>query len=151
MATFGAQQAQVVKQLRDNGVTQQLVSYSGFSVPTIAQLPEAKGTLYTTQSADFQASELGKRVAKEYKDKSGKDANAYVANYYNAVMVFVQLAQKLEKAGKPITGENLLAERRASPNFDLVGGKMAFQPNGTVSMPVQIQEVDGTGPGKQVK
>jgi len=151
IATFGAQQAQIVKQLRDNGVSQQLASYSGFSVPTIAQLPEAKGTLYTTQSADFQASDLGKRVASEYKEKSGKEANAYVANYYNAVMVFAQLAQQLEKAGKPVTGENLLAQRRASPGFDLVGGKMTFQENGTVAMPVQIQEVDGTGPGKRIK
>lgn len=151
IASFGSQPGQIIKQLRDNGVTQQLVSYSAFSVPTIGSLPEAKGALYTTQSADFNASDLGKRVAKEYKEKSGKDANAYVANYYNAVMVFAQLAQKLEKAGKPITGENLLAERRASPNFDLVGGKMVFQANGTVAMPIQIQEIDGTGTGKRVK
>jgi branched-chain amino acid transport system substrate-binding protein len=151
IASFGSQPGQIVKQLRDNGVTQQIVSYSAFSVPTIGSLPEAKGSLYTTQAADFNASDLGKRVAKEYKEKTGKDANAYVANYYNAIMVFAQLAQKLEKAGKPITGENLLAERRASPNFELVGGKMVFQSNGTVAMPIQIQEIDGTGSGKRIK
>lgn len=151
IATIGTQQNQIIKQLRDNGVTQQFVGYSGFSVPSLAQLPEGKGAIYTTQSADFSASALGQRVAKEYKEKSGKDANAYVANYYNAVMVFAHLAQRLERAGKPITGENLLAERRASPTFELVGGKMEFQPNGTVAMPIQIQEVDGSGPGKRLK
>ena len=138
---------QIVKQLRDNGITQQMMSYSAMSTPSIAQLPEAKGAWYTTRSADFTASALGQRVAKEYKELSGKEANAYVANYYNAVMVFGILAQALEKAGKPITGSNLLEQRRAAGTFDLVGGKMTFQQNGTVAMPVQIQEIDGTGTG----
>ena len=74
-----------------------------------------------------------------------------MANYYNAVMVFGILAQALEKAGKPITGENLLEQRRRAGTFDLVGGKMTFQSNGTVAMPVQIQEIDGTGTGKLIK
>lgn len=151
VATIGTQQAQLVKQLRDNGITQQLMSYSAFSVPTMAQLPEAKGALYTTQSADFAINAMGQRAAKEYKETSGKDANAYVANYYNAVMVLAQLAQALEKAGKPITGENLLEQRKASPDFDLIGGKMQFQNDGTVAAPIQIQEIDGTGLGKRVK
>ncbi len=33
----------------------------------------------------------------------------------------------------------------------MIGGKMEFQPDGTVAMPVQIQEIDGTGLGKRVK
>jgi branched-chain amino acid transport system substrate-binding protein len=151
IASFGTQVNQIIKQLRDNGVTQQLMSYSAMSTPSIAELPEAKGAWYTTQSADFTTSALGQRVAKEYKEVSGKEANAYVANYYNAIMVFGILAQQLEKAGKPITGTNLLEQRRASPTFDLVGGKMTFQQNGTVSAPVQIREIDGTGTGKLVK
>jgi branched-chain amino acid transport system substrate-binding protein len=151
IASFGDQVNQIVKQLRDNGITQQLMSYSAMSTPSIAALPEAKGAWYTVQSADFNTSELGKRVAKEYKELSGKDANPYVANYYNAIMVFGILAQKLEKAGKPITGPNLLEQRRATPDFDLVGGKMTFLANGTVSAPVQIREIDGTGTGKLIK
>jgi ABC-type branched-subunit amino acid transport system substrate-binding protein len=151
IASFGTQVNQIIKQLRDNGITQQIMSYSAMSTPSIAALPEAKGGWYTTQSADFTASALGQRVAKEYKELSGKDANAYVANYYNAVMVFGHLARQLEKAGKPITGTNLLEQRRATPTFELVGGKMTFQQNGTVSAPVQIREIDGTGPGKLIK
>ena len=151
IASFGTQVNQIIKQLRDNGVTQQLMSYSAMSTPSIAELPEAKGAWYTTQSADFTASALGQRVAKEYKELSGKEANAYVANYYNAVMVFGILAQQLEKAGKPITGTSLLEQRRASPTFELVGGKMPFQQNGTVSAPVQIREIDGTGSGRLIK
>ncbi|MGE5513409.1 MAG: ABC transporter substrate-binding protein [Bacteroidota bacterium] len=150
IASFGAQQAQIVKQLRDNGVTQQLAGYSAFSSPTVTQLPEAKGALFPTQSVDWSAPGLSQRVAKDWKAKTGKEPNAYVANYYNAVMVFVKLAQELEKRGEPITGENLLKARKAIGTFDLVGGKMEFLPNGSVSMPIQINEIDG-GIGKMVK
>ncbi|HVY42838.1 MAG TPA: ABC transporter substrate-binding protein [Hyphomicrobiaceae bacterium] len=150
IASFGAQQAQIVKQLRDNGVTQQLAGYSAFSSPTVTQLPEAKGALFPTQSVDWSAPGLSQRVAKDWKAKTGKEPNAYVANYYNAVMVFVKLAQELEKRGEPITGENLLKARKVIGTFDLVGGKMEFLPNGSVSMPIQINEIDG-GVGKMVK
>lgn len=150
IASFGAQQAQIVKQLRDNGVKTQLASYSSFSAPTVTQLPEAKGAIFPTQSVEWSATPLSQRVAKDWKAKTGKDANAYVANYYNSVLLFAQLAQALEKAGKPITGENLLAQRRAIGSFEVVGGKMSFLPDGTVSMPMQINEIDGNV-GKPLK
>jgi ABC-type branched-subunit amino acid transport system substrate-binding protein len=151
IASFGAQQAQIVKQLRDNGVPQQLAGYSAFSSPTVTQLPEAKGALFATQSVDWSAPGMSERLARDWKAKTNKEPNAYVANYYNAVMVFVKLAQALEKAGQPITGENLLKQRKSAGSFDLVGAKMEFLPNGSVSMPIQINEIDGTGAGKMVE
>ena len=57
-------------------------------------------------------------------------------------MVFAKLAQALEKAGQPITGEGLLKMRKQMTSFDVVGGRMEFLPNGTVSMPLQLNEVD---------
>ncbi len=146
IASFGAQQAQIIKQLRDNGVKQQIASYSGFSVPGVLQLPEAKGALFPTQSINWTADAVSQRLANDWKAKKGKEPNAYVANYYNAVMVFVKLAQALEKAGLPITGENLLKQRIRSGSFDVAGGRMVFQPNGTVSMPLQLNEVDNGTP-----
>ena len=58
-------------------------------------------------------------------------------------MLFAILAQGLEKKGEAITGENLLKERKAVGTFNLVGGKTEFQANGSVIMPMQINEVDG--------
>ena len=150
IASFGSQQAQIVKQLRDNGVKQQLVGYSAFSSPTVTQLPEARGALFPSQEVNWEGDAISKRLARDWKAKKNKDPNAYVANYYNAVMVFVKLAQALEKSGQPITGENLLKQRKAMGSFDVVGGKMTFLPNGTVSMPLEIREIDG-GVGKLVK
>ena len=150
IASFGTQQAQIVKQLRDNGVKQQLVSYSAFASPTVTQLPEAKGALFPSQTINWDGDAMSQRLARDWKAKKGKEPNAYVANYYNAVMVFVKLAQALEKSGQPITGENLLKQRKAMGSFDVVGGRMQFLPNGTVSMPLGIYEIDGAA-GKLVK
>ena len=49
IASYGNQQAQLVKQLRDNGVSQPLASYSAFSIPSLLSLPEAKGSYFTSQ------------------------------------------------------------------------------------------------------
>ncbi|HEX7385899.1 MAG TPA: ABC transporter substrate-binding protein [Castellaniella sp.] len=151
VASYGAQQSQIVKQLRDNGVSQQIVSYSAFSIPEINALPEAKGALYTTQNIDWASTDpITKRFVDDYKAKNGKMPTAYVANYYNSVLLFGLLAHELQAQGKPITGENLLAQRLATGTFKLVGGNVHFNKDGTVVSPMQINEITG-GPSKVVQ
>lgn len=146
VASYGSQQSQIVKQFRDNGVTQQMVSYTAFSIPEINALPEAKGALYTTQNVDWASSDpVTKRFVDDYQAKHGKMPTAYIANYYNAVRLFGLLAHELQKQGKPITGENLLAQRIETKTFDMVGGKITFMENGTVVSPMQVNEIDGAG------
>ncbi len=146
IASYGSQQSQIVKQFRDNGIKQQFVSYSAFSVPEVNALPEAKGSLYTTQNIDWNSTDpVTKRFVDDYKKKYSKMPSAYIANYYNAVRLFGLLAHELEKQGKPITGENLLVQRNKVKTFDLVGGKVTFSDNGTVVSPMQINEIDGAG------
>jgi ABC-type branched-subunit amino acid transport system substrate-binding protein len=144
IASFGAQQSQIIKQLRDNGVTQQLASYSGFAIPAIASLPEAKGALFTTQRIDWNSDDaVTRRFTQEYQTKTKRAPTAYAANYYNAVLLFGTLASALQKAGLPITGENLLAKRREIAAFDLVGGRLSFEKDGTIQSAMQINEVGG--------
>jgi ABC-type branched-subunit amino acid transport system substrate-binding protein len=144
IASFGAQQSQIIKQLRDNGVTQQLASYSGFAIPAIAKLAEARGALFTTQQVDWKSQDpVTKRFVDEYQASAKRAPTAYAANYYNAVRLFGLLVAELQKSGQPLNGENLLAKRRDMRTFDLVGGKVTFQNDGTVITPIQINEVDG--------
>jgi branched-chain amino acid transport system substrate-binding protein len=151
IASFGAQQSQIIKQLRDNGVTQQLASYSGFAIPAIANLPEAKGALFTTQRIDWNSEDpVTKRFIGEYEAKTKRAPTAYAANYYNAVLLFGALASALQKANLPVTGENLLTKRREIGSFDMVGGRLSFEKDGTVRSAMQINEVDG-GAGKVVE
>lgn len=146
IASYGAQQLQIVKQFRDNGISQQLVSYSAFGVPQLNALPEAKGALYTSQNIDWKSTDpVTKRFVDDYEAKYHKTPTAYIANYYNAVLLFGQLAHQLQQAGKPITGENLLAQRLKTKTFNLVGGKVTFTKKGTVVSPMQVNEIDGAG------
>lgn len=152
LSTYGAQQAQVIKQFRDSGVKQQIVSYSGLSTPEVLKLPEAKGTLFTSQSVDWQAKDaVTQRFLNEYKAKYNKMPPYYSVNYYNAVRLFGILARDLIKEKKPVTGENLLAQRDKIKEFDMVGGKIHFSANGTVRSPMQINEITGGGNTKIVE
>jgi ABC-type branched-subunit amino acid transport system substrate-binding protein len=151
IATYGNQQVQLVKQLRDNGVSQPLASYSAMSLPSVLTLPEAKGLYYTSQQVTANKNDpLTKRVEEDYKKKYGKEPNMYVLNYYNAVLTFADLAAALEKAGKPVTGENLLAQRKATKTFQFVGATVSFADDGTVKSPIQINEIVGDGTSKVV-
>jgi len=151
IASYGAQQSQIVKQFRDNGIKQPLVSYSAFSIPQMQTLPEAKGVLYTTQAVDWESNDpVTKRFVEDYQAKYKKMPTAYVANYYNATRLFGLLAHELEAKGKPVTGENLLAQRNESKTFDMVGGKISFTEQGTVISPIQINEIVGDGQGSKI-
>ncbi len=151
VASYGTQQLQIIKQFRDNWITQQLASYSALAIPETYSMREAMGTLYTTQRVDWASNDpVTRRFVDDYKAKHGKMPTAYVANYYNAVRIFALLAHELQKKGKPVTGENLLAQRNETKVFDLVGGKISFEPNGTVVAPIQVNEVDDKS-GKLIK
>ncbi|KAA0889534.1 ABC transporter substrate-binding protein [Pusillimonas sp. ANT_WB101] len=146
IASYGAQQAQMVKQFRDNGVKQQIVSYSAFAIPEMLTLQEAEGALFTTQSVDWQSNDpVTKRFVDDYKAKHNKMPTAYVANYYNAVRLFGLLAHELEAKKVPVTGEALLNQRLETKVFDLVGGKISFTEKGTVVSPMQVNEITKGG------
>jgi ABC-type branched-subunit amino acid transport system substrate-binding protein len=107
--------------------------------------------LFTTQSIDWDSEDpVTKRFVDDYRAEFGKNPTSYIANYYNAVRLFALLAQDLEEQGKEITGANLLAQRKATDTFELVGGEVSFQENGTLLAPIQVLEVDGSGSGKVV-
>lgn len=146
VASFGNQQVQIVKQLRDNGVDAQLVSYSGYSTPDAVALPESEGMILTGQEVNYASGDpVTKRFVTDYKAKYDRDPSAYNVNYYNATLIYAQLAAAVEADGNEVTGANLLAKRLETDSFDLVGGTVSFQDNGTLLFPIQIRQItDGT-------
>lgn len=144
IASYGSQQSQIIKQFRDNGITQQLVSYTAFSIPETNALPEAVDALYTSQNIDWDSDDaVTRRFVDDYKAKHNQMPTAYIANYYNAVRLFGLLASDLDKKGKAITGENLLEQRLETKTFQLVGGEVTFAENGTVVSPMQVNKITG--------
>lgn len=142
IASYGNQQIQIVKQLRDNGVKAQLATYSGYAVPDAFALPESEGTLVTGQGVDLEATDpITKRFVDDYRAKFDRNPTAYNVNYYNATLLYGLLAAALEKDGTAITGEALLAKRKEMGSFALVGGTVSFQDNGTLLFPIQVKEI----------
>lgn len=141
VASYGTQQTQIFKQLRDNGITQPVMTYSVGGTPSVASLPEADGLLFTSQAANWEATDpLTRRFVDGWRAKYKDDPTTYAQNYYNAVLLYTQLIERLEQAGKPITGENL-REAIASGSFDLVGGRVHFSKEGAIDMPTQLNQV----------
>lgn len=144
IASFGAQQGQIIKGLRDNGVSVPLTSYSAMNLESIRNLAEAEGLLFTSQQTDFASGdELTRRYAADFKARYGSDPGTYNTNYYNATRLFCLLAQKLERENKEVNGDNLRAALLEQKEFDLVGGRATFDEQGSMTAAIQINEVRG--------
>ena len=149
IASFGAQQSQIIKQLRDNGVSQPLVSYSAMNIDSVRATAEAEGLIFTTQVTDFAGGDaVTRRFATDFRARYNSDPGTYQVNYYNAVRLFGLLAQRLEREGAEVNGDNLRRALLAGREFDLVGGKGRFDDQGNMSAELQINEIRG---GRTVK
>lgn len=144
IASFGAQQSQIIKGLRDNGVTQIICSYSAFSIDSVRTLPEAEGAIFTTQKLDFDAGDpVTRRFAADYRARFNAAPVAYHANYYNAAYLFGLLARQVEQAGQEVNGDTLRAAMLATRTFDLVGGRGTFDDLGNLMTEMQVNEIRG--------
>ena len=147
----GAQQVELVKQLRNNGITQQLVSAVGVNIPSILNLPEAKGLVFTDQATNWNSTDpLMKTFVENYRAKYNKDPMPYHLNFFNAIVLFGILASTLEKQGKPVNGDNLREQLLAQRKFALAGGTGEFDDVCDISLPVAVDEVTGDGKFKQI-
>ena len=144
VASFGSQNAQIVKALRDNGVTQTICSYSAFGIDSLRTMPEAEGALFTSQKLDFAGNHaLTRRFAADFQSRFGSAPLVYHANYYNAAYLFGLLARQVEQAGGTVNGETMRAAMLATRKFDLVGGEGQFDENGNMLTQMQVNEIRG--------
>lgn len=140
----GTQIPLIVKQLRDNGVSQQLLTYSVGNLPSVSTLPESEGLIFTGQAADWASTEPKTlRFAQSWRKKYGTEPATYGLNYYNGLMLFALLAKGVETAGGTVSGETLRAELLKTREFDLAGGKVIFDDRGSASSSIAISRVAG--------
>jgi ABC-type branched-subunit amino acid transport system substrate-binding protein len=145
--TYGIQHAQIIKQLRDNGLTQQIMASASSALPSVFSTPETDGLVYTSQVAKWDSDDaVTKRFVTDWRAKHKADPNTYNQNYYNALRLFGLLASSLEKAGKPVNGDNLRSEMLRVRKFSFVGGEGTFDDKGCISMPMQINQLKGGKP-----
>jgi len=142
VASYGQQQNVMVKQLRDGGVDAQILSYSGFGIPTTLALKEAQGAIFDNQQLALDVNDLSKEFRKRYLEDNSDDPNFFVANYANAVFIYAELIDRLEKQSRDVTGENLLDTLHSGLGFDIIGGEMTFNDDGTVTIPIAINMIE---------
>jgi branched-chain amino acid transport system substrate-binding protein len=148
-ASYGAQQSQIIKQLRDNGIDQPLMTYSGATIPSVRGLAESEGLVFTTQTSDWTLTDpVTQRFVKDWRAKYGADPSTYHQNFYNAVRLFGLLAAGLEKAGTVVDGDSLRAELLKIREFPLVGGEGSFDEKANIAMAIQINRMKA---GQSVK
>jgi ABC-type branched-subunit amino acid transport system substrate-binding protein len=142
IASFGAQQSQIIKGMRDNGVSQLLCSYSAMNLDSVRNLPESNGLVFTGQKMDFSGGdELTRRFAEDFrKANGGKDPTIYNANYYNATRLFALLAAEIEKANGTVNGDTLRETLLRIRKFPLVGGIGEFDDLGNMSAAIEVKE-----------
>ena len=131
----------IIKQVRDGGIKQQLLTYGAANFPSISKLPESEGLIFTSQGADWKSDQpIMKRFVESWREKYKTEPTTYGLNYYNGGLLFGYLAKGLEEAGKPVTGETLVEELKRVGKFDLAGGEATFH-DGTVTAAMQINKI----------
>ncbi|WP_137389312.1 ABC transporter substrate-binding protein [Rhodoligotrophos defluvii] len=145
LMAYGVQLAQMVKQLRENGIDVPLLGTSAVGItPPVLELPESEGLVYTSQVTDWNSDDpVTRRFVEDWRSKYGGDPTFAPLNYYNAVRLFGLVAGALEKTGTPVNGENLRAEILRQRTFQLVGGTGTFDDSGDISLPIQFNRVTG--------
>ncbi len=141
-ASYGSQQLQIIKQLRDAGLKQQLLTYSIGSLPSVIKLPEAEGLVFTSQVNDLARDDaVTARFVRDWRQRHNSDPSNYAQNYYNGTLLYAQLLLTLEKEGKEVSGPAMLETMKRLRTFALAGGDLTFNDNGTASMPIQLNQV----------
>jgi branched-chain amino acid transport system substrate-binding protein len=146
IASYGQQQNIILKQLRDGGVSAQLLSYSGINLPDTMKLPAAQGLIFTSEYVAFDSPDpITKKFVESFRAAYGDvTPSFYSVNYYNAILLFAESAKWLLEKNQPITGESLLRALHTIKTFNAVGGTITFRPDGTVRQAIQIlRVVDG--------
>ena len=124
LATSASIQGQLVKQLREGGVNQQLLSYQGFEVQEILSVggAAAEGALYTVSGAPPTSPTIDAYKAR-FKAKYGADPVTFNNLMYDAVNDVMRVVGETKKRGLEINGPNIRDRYFELKTFEGMSGK----------------------------
>lgn len=133
--------ALLIKQARDLGITAPILGGDTWESPEFLDIggPAVEGAVFSTHfTAEAPVTEVSDVFLKEYKEKYGKDANAFAALGYDAYMVIVEA---IEKAGTtdPVAIRDKIAE---TSNFVGATGIISLDENGDAVKSAVINKVE---------
>lgn len=142
LVTYGNQDTTLITQLRNQGYKGKIVSYSGLDFPGAISLKQAQGSLFTSERVDFKATDKITRTFTEgFKKAYHTMPEYYQANEYNAILIYADAVDYVNKHHETYNGSNILAAIHSIKTFHVVGTNITFRKNGTVSMPIEINEI----------
>ncbi len=133
--------ALLIKQARDLGITTPILGGDTWESPEFLEIGGAavEGIVYSTHfTSEAPVTEVSETFLKEYKEKYGKDANAFAALGYDAYMVIIEA---IEKAGSadPVAIRDKIAE---TTNFIGATGIITLDENGDAVKSAVINKVE---------
>ena len=134
--------AQAIKQARDLGIKVPILGCEGFDSPKFIEIAgkAAEGVIIVTDLNRDDPSELVQRFLKEYKEKTGIEADMVAASAYDAVLV---LAKAIEKAGSIDPDAIVKALRELKDFRGVTGHILGFTPQGNAIKTMTLQIVKG--------
>jgi branched-chain amino acid transport system substrate-binding protein len=145
VAMIGGAEA-VMTAIREAGIQAQILSFDLFNTPQITKLPAAQGAIYAVQYFDLDnPSSVTKGFVDAFKaDNGGTAPNAGQVQAANSIVMSAVLIGELQRAGKPVTGDNLIGLVKTQKQFDLIGGPTTIKFPGAYTLSgiglVQIQD-----------
>ncbi|GII81047.1 branched-chain amino acid ABC transporter substrate-binding protein [Sphaerisporangium rufum] len=143
MVYSGESQTALLQQLRSAGVDAQVVGASPIGeLPSVLDLPEADGTLFTLQAMNFDSpDQITKFFLKEMNISAGEGAPAIPGNYCNGVLMWAHAAKELVREGKDVTGAALNEKFGAQGRIDAVGGSLELLADHTLKTDISINQI----------
>jgi len=137
---------QVVRQLRQLGITVPITSYTAAYNPNLVKQvgTAADGLIVASLAPGVTDSPAVAAYVERWKKEKGREAaNVPVTQYfYDLAYVIKGLVEKVDSKGQPLTGENLRAALMEIRAFDTpLTGAISFNDDHTVRKPVYLLEV----------
>ena len=129
-----AEGSQILKQMKEKGITAQFVSGDGIDSGELVRLAgdAANGVYYTSVVADISKSPEGQAFAKRYTELAKKDLDSYSAYAYDSALLIIDALTEYGKAnpGKAPGRKELAELVRKTVGFKGIAGTHSFDAKG---------------------
>lgn len=134
--------ALLIKQARDLGITTPILGGDTWESPEFLSIggEAVEGAVYSTHfTAQSPVTEVSETFLNDYKEKFGKDANAFAALGYDAYMVIIDAITRADSADSVAIRDALAA----TTEFVGATGKITLDTNGDAVKSAVINKVEG--------
>ncbi len=135
---------QKIVKAKELGIETQWLGFQGMATPGVWEESNGgnEGAIFTQPPFDPQSdNSITKEFVTRYQKKVGKLPELYAANGYDAVFLFKNAVDYINKKKMALSGENIRKAFLDVKTFNTSSGTLIFQDNGTCIKPIAIRKV----------